>query len=468
MARAGFPDPEQGGMGALLADLREQARRARAAVAAAFAAGLVLGWIVLGWWLFPVEWTDATLADLHPDARAAYVQLVADGYARDGDLARAQRQLASWDVPTLTTTLDALGARTDEPSRAQNARMLSARLQESAPAAAVTAAAPPAGAATSAASGSGWDWVALTRVLALAAALGAGLSLLGVGLWLRSRDGRAGAGATHGASGGGHVRSAATARDSLDDFDFGATALSPARGGPTGAGGYGASLGSGGHGGGPPDFDAAGAPEPRRRGAAAPPWRPARARLDQVIRAHYHAHEAPAIQTWLVYDGKGDLVGGAGLLAQPIGEINTLDLWFSDRDKIDQTTKTPTATFVSRAAYQDPVLRARLGNRLLVPAVPGQSVVLDTPYLRLDVTVESVEPPPHADDPSLSALALALVPRQAPPFAAAGARGEDEARWAADLGDGDVGEGELGDIDDLDGGDDEAFDPPRPLPFRRE
>ncbi|RIL08390.1 hypothetical protein DCC79_13930, partial [bacterium] len=173
----------------------------------------------------------------------------------------------------------------------------------------------------------------------------------------------------------------------------------------------------------------------------------ARVTLGQTIRAEYVADETPPIQSGLGYNQRGGLEGGAGLLVRPLGEVNTLDLWFSDRDDVDQTTKTPKITLASRAACDDPVLRPLLADRRVVPAVPGETVVLETLDLVLDVTVESVEPPPHADEPSLTAITLALTPHRAEPRPATAphpalAVGRDE--------------------------DDEGAQERRPLPFRRD
>jgi hypothetical protein len=56
--------------------------------------GSVFGWMVLGWLLFPVSWTNADPWDLRPEQKAAYVALVADSYSvnSDGDLARQRMQ----------------------------------------------------------------------------------------------------------------------------------------------------------------------------------------------------------------------------------------------------------------------------------------------------------------------------------------------------------------------------------------
>ena len=67
--------------------------------------GLIVGWTVLGWMLVPVEWTDAAPADLHPDYRAFYVQMVADSYALDQNRDLAQTRLGKWDTARLNEAI---------------------------------------------------------------------------------------------------------------------------------------------------------------------------------------------------------------------------------------------------------------------------------------------------------------------------------------------------------------------------
>src|SRR3972149_5451885 len=41
---------------------------------AAFVAGLLVGLVLLGWWLFPVSWENASPAELSPAARPVYLR----------------------------------------------------------------------------------------------------------------------------------------------------------------------------------------------------------------------------------------------------------------------------------------------------------------------------------------------------------------------------------------------------------
>lgn len=77
-------------------------REPRTQLILAFVAGLILGLLVLGWWLFPVSWEDAGVAQLRPDLRASYLRAAIDSYTlRPDDTLARQR-------------LDALGDAVDE------------------------------------------------------------------------------------------------------------------------------------------------------------------------------------------------------------------------------------------------------------------------------------------------------------------------------------------------------------------
>jgi hypothetical protein len=80
----------------------ELLREPRNLAIAAFLGGLVVGLVVLGWWLFPVSWEDASAAQLRPDIRADYLRAAIDAYTlRPDDNLASQR-------------LDALGDAVDE------------------------------------------------------------------------------------------------------------------------------------------------------------------------------------------------------------------------------------------------------------------------------------------------------------------------------------------------------------------
>lgn len=68
-------------------------RYALAALALSFVVGVLLGLVVLGWWLWPVQYKPPTPADLSETWRRDYVSMVADSFAQTGDAATARQRL---------------------------------------------------------------------------------------------------------------------------------------------------------------------------------------------------------------------------------------------------------------------------------------------------------------------------------------------------------------------------------------
>jgi hypothetical protein len=58
-------------------------------------AGIIFGWFVLGWGLFPVEWKDATPAYLRQDLKLDYLRMAVDSYGANGDSALANQRWVS-------------------------------------------------------------------------------------------------------------------------------------------------------------------------------------------------------------------------------------------------------------------------------------------------------------------------------------------------------------------------------------
>lgn len=68
--------------------------------------GLLLG-LAVGWGLWPVQWTNATPAQLRSDFQESYILLVANEYAETGDLERARERLGVtfWEGEELSQAL---------------------------------------------------------------------------------------------------------------------------------------------------------------------------------------------------------------------------------------------------------------------------------------------------------------------------------------------------------------------------
>jgi hypothetical protein len=73
--------------------------------------GLLLG-LAIGWWWWPVEWTNSTPANLRQDFQDNYVVWVADQFAQTGEVEVAQSRLGVeyWKEGQLTETLERLAA----------------------------------------------------------------------------------------------------------------------------------------------------------------------------------------------------------------------------------------------------------------------------------------------------------------------------------------------------------------------
>jgi hypothetical protein len=70
--------------------IREQYNKPVVLAAASFIVGLLIGLIVLGWGLWPVQWEDAAPSHLHPGFQADYLRMAIDSYSLrpDGLLAK--------------------------------------------------------------------------------------------------------------------------------------------------------------------------------------------------------------------------------------------------------------------------------------------------------------------------------------------------------------------------------------------
>lgn len=95
-------------------------KRPEVSVAVAFVAGLLIGLVVLGWWLWPVEWTGAGPQDLAPADQEAYLRTIADAYSlQPGNTELVQRALSGW--PDADVAICQLAAESADP--AETARL---------------------------------------------------------------------------------------------------------------------------------------------------------------------------------------------------------------------------------------------------------------------------------------------------------------------------------------------------------
>ncbi len=75
-------------------DIREQLNRPLWVGIISFVVGLLIGLVVLGWWLWPVQWTDAGPSDLRIEYQEIYLRMAIDSYTLNQDAAFAQERIA--------------------------------------------------------------------------------------------------------------------------------------------------------------------------------------------------------------------------------------------------------------------------------------------------------------------------------------------------------------------------------------
>lgn len=93
----------------------EALREPRNMAIAAFALGAVFGLVVLGWYLFPVQWENASAEQLRPDLQVDYMRMVIDSYnLRQDDAAANARLEALGDAAA--PALEAVAASPGEQS----------------------------------------------------------------------------------------------------------------------------------------------------------------------------------------------------------------------------------------------------------------------------------------------------------------------------------------------------------------
>ncbi len=58
----------------------------------AFVVGVIFGLVVLGWWLWPVQWTNASPKELHPGYQDVWLRMAILSYGATGDAATAKNE----------------------------------------------------------------------------------------------------------------------------------------------------------------------------------------------------------------------------------------------------------------------------------------------------------------------------------------------------------------------------------------
>ena len=82
--------------------IREQSKNPIVIGVIAFVVGTIFGLVVLGWWLWPVQWTDAAPADLVYEEQVEYLRMTIEafGYTGDTEQAKARYDALGEDAKT--------------------------------------------------------------------------------------------------------------------------------------------------------------------------------------------------------------------------------------------------------------------------------------------------------------------------------------------------------------------------------
>ncbi|MFC2053694.1 hypothetical protein ACFLV7_05270 [Chloroflexota bacterium] len=70
--------------------IREQAKNPIVVGVVAFVVGVIFGLVVLGWWLWPIQWTDAAPADLVYEEQVEYLRMTIEAFGYTGDAVQAK------------------------------------------------------------------------------------------------------------------------------------------------------------------------------------------------------------------------------------------------------------------------------------------------------------------------------------------------------------------------------------------
>ncbi len=123
---AGGPEPAADSATGLVARVKASRRHLFGLV---FLAGIVLGWTVIGWWLWPVTWTNSSPWDLNPQHQRTYVLLVAENFWRTSDVAKAKAAVAGWNPDDLAELINTMKTETGSAETRRELAALADALQ---------------------------------------------------------------------------------------------------------------------------------------------------------------------------------------------------------------------------------------------------------------------------------------------------------------------------------------------------
>lgn len=98
-----------------------------------FGLGLLAGWLIIGWALWPVEYYDTDPQDLGQSHQEAYISLVADSFGLNGDLQLARERLRGFSDEDTEGIISTLLEREEDLAKSQRLRDLARALALSLP-----------------------------------------------------------------------------------------------------------------------------------------------------------------------------------------------------------------------------------------------------------------------------------------------------------------------------------------------
>ncbi|MGE5138844.1 MAG: hypothetical protein ACM3JD_05220 [Rudaea sp.] len=353
------------------------ARETWIAVALAFVLGAIFGLVILGWWLWPVQWTNADPSDLNQQAKADYVVMVADSYSVNHNLTLARERLRTINSQQVAQILgdqiqvrNRAGQASQAAALQQFARDFGATLTGGT----TTGATPVAGTGTSAPASNGNLLGSLLPMLLLLVLL---VVLVAAGLigYNRLRPSAA-------------VARVGGARRPITDSRLEEISAP----GPMPTGQPAAAMGTAGGTRAAPAPVPSSPPTPVRPVATAPtkaaPVAPAKSL--GTFAATYKFGDDNYDTAFTLETAKGEFLGETGMgISETVGEgkpdkVTGFDLWLFDKTDV----RTVTQILMSEHAFNDQGLRARLAQKgELTLAEKGKHILLETQTLRVDATI---------------------------------------------------------------------------------
>lgn len=396
-----------------------------------FLIGLLIGWWVIGWWFWPVQWTNALPADLRAAERDQYLSMVAESFAAGRNADLAKERLKSWSAEDLGKHLANLqtraGAGTPQAAQVQALADLMGAGKPAGPAPQTPAKGPTSAVRPTPAPSAGSDALATIRgigTVLLWLLLFAFAAAVAYFLWLRWRT-------AHQTPRPAAIdlptrpaRPSTPIQRSIDDIAADAKErwISDDRVPEAEIGGWAEDEPISDE---PPAAPVVSAPRPAPPAAAPAPVRPA-ATPPKVLatggaspagafarageyRALYQMGEPDYDEAFDINDAVGGYLGQCGLeLNDPIGrghdQAAALQAWLWDTNDPDTKVK----VLMSEGAYRDTAMRDQLkGEHDAIPVRAGTEFELATYKVLLRGLVEKVE---YADqEPAYTIFSELLV-----------------------------------------------------------